>query len=282
MDDADLEIGHLLKIILPGVEDKQKLVLLEWLDKRLSYNSAWESFELYNCIDNAILAQEKSSILLDSEDAVNSTITTIFMAAPNPDDANGLWDAGKEKSSRTTRKNAITYLKNIIDEHFKFVKGNAKKLDEYLNKKSEPTDSTITTTMTVVNSLPDTVIVSAKVDDQKAWPSESNRPDQVLPSGSKIEGFCSVSGECDLSNPPESTSYTLTVSFDVPPDTKPEQTPAPLVVSFDQSHVLLPTSSKGDQFEKLGANKWVTVLVGSPRDDGTPGVDFFISPPQED
>lgn len=282
MNDTDLEIGHLLNIILPNVEDAQKSVLLEWSNKRLSYNSAWESFELYNCIDNAILAQEKASILLDSEDTVNSTITTIFMEAPSPDDANGLWDAGKEKLSRTTRKNAITDLKNIIDEHFKFVKGNAKKLDEYLAKKPESNHSINTTTMTVVNSLPDTVIVSAKIADQKAWPSELNRPDQILPLESKIEGFCSVSGECELSNPPEPAIYTLTVSFDVPPDTTPEKIPAPLVVSFDQSRVLLPTSSSGDQFEKLGANKWVTVLVGSPRNDGTPGVDFFISPPQED
>lgn len=148
--------------------------------------------------------------------------------------------------------------------------------------------------ITIANTLPDPLLVSAEVEDGKAWLSTTYRPDIELPKnstgGTSIAPFAMKTICVEVASSQTALKYAITVGFDMPAQTKPDQIPTPLVFQFDQTRVFTnthvsspPQDISAVTLPSLAVNKWLEAFVKFQMNEkGEPGVVFYISTPNED
>jgi hypothetical protein len=148
--------------------------------------------------------------------------------------------------------------------------------------------------ITIVNTLPDPLLVFAEVADIKIWPSSTYRPDMALPKldnrGTPISAFATKTICAELASQTSPVLYSITVGFDMPAQAKPDQIPTPLVFQFDQTKVFtnsIVASPSEDisamTLSSLAVNQSLQVFVElQANEKGEPGVFFYVCTPSQE
>ncbi len=169
--------------IQPCDTEEQDIVLNSWNALYQAYFSDWQTYQLNPTLSTAKKAKESILKFTAGESKYNDTLSSIYRTTPDPEEASGNWDAGKEKASREARKSAIEGVKIYTEEKYIEAKKNEKDVSEFIEKnEGEPKKGlkSMDTFLTLNNGTPYDVTLSARIKSESNWPSDEYRPDKNI------------------------------------------------------------------------------------------------------
>lgn len=174
--ETDFEFERLLKILTPAISESQKSTLEKWNLLNQDFKSSWLTFSYVKTRDNAIIAKEKLTLLLAFAPELNSCISNVFMALPNPSDAVGLWDEGKERKQRQQYEDAIISIKDITQQEYISANATLPTLDSVIDQTPvEPTN--LETFLVIENATAEKINISTAITSENSWAIGNFRPD---------------------------------------------------------------------------------------------------------
>jgi hypothetical protein len=180
MTDTTIEINfeyeRLLKILVPEISESQKNTLEKWNLLDQDFKSSWLTFSYVKTRDNAIIAKEKLTLLLAFAPELNNCISNVFMALPEPRDAVGLWDEGKERKQRQQYEDAIISIKEITQQEYINANATLPALDSVIDQTPiEPTN--LETFLVIENGTAEKINISTAITSENSWAIGNFRPD---------------------------------------------------------------------------------------------------------
>ncbi len=174
--ETDFEFERLLKILTPAISESQKTTLEKWNLLNQDFKSSWLTFSYVKTRDNAIITKEKLTLLLAFAPELNSCISNVFMALPDPREAVGLWDEGKEKKQRQQYEDAIISIKDITQQEYISANATLPTLDSVIDQTPvEPTN--LETFLVIENATAEKINISTAITSENSWAIGNFRPD---------------------------------------------------------------------------------------------------------
>ena len=174
--DTSFEFERLLKILTPAISESQKITLEKWNLLDQDFKSSWLTFSYVKNRDNAIIAKEKLTLFLAFAPELNSCISNVFMALPDPREAVGLWDEGKERKQRQQYEDAIISIKDITQQEYISANATLPTLDSVIDQTPvEPTN--LETFLVIENATAEKINISTAITSENSWAVGNFRPD---------------------------------------------------------------------------------------------------------
>jgi hypothetical protein len=174
--DTSFEFERLLKILAPVINESQKITLEKWNLLDQDFKSSWLTFSYVKTRDNAVIAKEKLTLLLAFAPELNNCISSVFMALPDPSDAVGLWDEGKERRQRQQYEDAIVSIKDITVLEYINANATLPTLDSVIDQTPiEPTN--LETFLVIENGTAEKINISTAITSENSWANGTFRPD---------------------------------------------------------------------------------------------------------
>ena len=129
-----MKLLELIKLLSPYIGEEEIVIL-----KKLSHD-----YENFNALknrygedkhDDAVLTLETCiGTLFEKELSLRTTLCDIYMTLPDPADAKGRWDYGREQALRQRCIESIKAIKMMVDEFYQDVKHHHRKVTVHLDK----------------------------------------------------------------------------------------------------------------------------------------------------
>lgn len=203
--ETNFEYERLLKILAPEISESQKTTLEKWNLLDQDFKSSWLTFSYVKTRDNAVIAKEKLTLLLAFAPELNNCISSVFMALPDPRDAVGLWDEGKERKQRQQYEDAIISIKEITQQEYINANATLPALDSVIDQTPiEPTN--LETFLVIENGTAEKINISTAITSENSWAIGNFRPD-INFNNITIDEFSYLKQREDIK------SFSLTAEF---------------------------------------------------------------------
>ncbi|TQV82585.1 hypothetical protein FKG94_07585 [Exilibacterium tricleocarpae] len=135
-DDPKTEILQDIRYLMPFIVENEKEALVDWNNKSNVYLVHKGRFDTNPSARNAKRFQAALTDLYELEVGIKSIISSIYLSTPNPSEAEGMWDRGKEKSIRLNRISALESIAQQVCHFYTTAKLSENSLREFIKKQA--------------------------------------------------------------------------------------------------------------------------------------------------
>lgn len=193
-----------LKTIEPDISKEQYDELTAWNTDNQTYQGDKQSFVLNPDDDTALTCKSSIEALKDKEVSLNSTLSTIYLNMPDPEQYKNNWDWGKKEAECQERVDALESMKTYTQKVYVQAKKDDKEVEDYLNDHPAPDPSpggdAVETTLIIMNNTPYTLSLKALVTNEAQWANSTNRPDKNISGPLILKAFASTTLKEDIAN----------------------------------------------------------------------------------
>ena len=202
-----------LKTIEPDISKEQYDELRAWNTDNQTYQGDKQSFVLNPDDDTALACKSSIDALKDKEVSLNSTLSTIYLNMPDPEQYKNNWDWGKKEAECQERVDALESMKTYTQKVYVQAKKDDKEVEDYLNGHPTPDPSpggdAVETTLIIMNNTPYTLTLKALVTNEAQWANSTNRPDKNISGPLILKAFTSTTLKEDIANDANAAIYNV-------------------------------------------------------------------------